>query len=96
MSNWKPGDRAIIKGAREGGAIYNGEIVIVRSHPFPHPLQEGLVVMIDKIGVFHQANVLVLHPLPPDEKGSWEDVRRICGWKPKELIRVESSRVSRV
>jgi len=94
MANWKPGDRAIIKGAREGGAIYNGEIVTVISYPYSHPTEEGLVVSIRPIGIFMQANVRVLFPLPPDERGSWEDVRRICGWKPKELIRVESDRVS--
>ena len=80
--NWKPGDMAIV--LPNEGELSGGQVVkLVRF--LGDWVGRNKVLNAWEVDYNYEpfaANECYLQPLPPQEKGSWDD----CVWQPKELV----------
>ena len=87
--NWKPGDRAIVKGSWYPEC--NGSVVTIMSFPFFDDVYQSDCVIISGVPRFTEALTKVLYPIDDDydgwEKTTWDKLPLEC--RPKELIRVD-------
>lgn len=91
MHNWKKGDLGILLDIDVLQA--NGRIVEVLSTPYQEFSDDTwhvkIVPFTQGLYNFDAVNVLYIRPVPGFDAGSWDEVEDICGWRPKELERVE-------